>query len=826
MLKPVSILALDDASAPLAEAVQQRIAALIGLEDLVQARTCAGDADVAAAIESIHARRQSPASPLRDRDDISNRELVLLILAASGPAGATALETAAGIRHLYDTRRIAAFYAIEILCLLPDVFSASTADDYGAAHALLKAASFADPRPFDAMWLLSSRNGSRVQFEPLDRSLGTYAEALAGSLAYEPELSGALGGAFRPRGMDATFSSFGFAELVFPRQTALQRLEPRLAAELVRAKLLDDRAASVAPRLAAKQFVLREEFSAPIARIGVEAGQSLFTRFQARTFVTEKTRAADEVIAAVRAELKAHRESAHLANLQALEQQGKQTAGELAALLARVTDETLDRDGYPSAISLLESLTDPLPDLHPDAELSPRNLVTEIDAATTALDGRVRFAPDTTKSGGMRKRVRELAALLQDQQRVADTLAPANAVEQLAEMERERAALAQQLPDVLFAEEAQNNAGRAAAREAEAQRLAQETEAREQQLRDLFAAKPRAEQALREVLEERRAFIWRQIFWALLFVVVIYGLPLIVGTLRDHLRHVTWTAAGAVATTGLVALARYFNGIAPRLRAAREHLRQILDQITATDRAKNNAHNDELQFEYDVAHRRAALSVLARTREAARAALEDLRARLRELHDLAQSFRPASISADGLSVNVVDDADVDAWYERTSDDRKALIREFPISRSDSRRLPLAELGQHVTRYAAGGFEAFRKLTLAQAMDLAPETKSAQRLKRFAEYAAPLIDVRDDDVEAERAMQRDLTLWVDDADTLFVDRLRRRLPNAGIRTPRDPLRIQALSRVLHFPAYVLGQIDYYRQQDHALIPAAPTPRDVW
>lgn len=39
MLKPVTILALDDDAATLAEAVQQRVAAAHGLEDLVQFRS-------------------------------------------------------------------------------------------------------------------------------------------------------------------------------------------------------------------------------------------------------------------------------------------------------------------------------------------------------------------------------------------------------------------------------------------------------------------------------------------------------------------------------------------------------------------------------------------------------------------------------------------------------------------------------------------------------------------------------------------------------------------------------------------------------------------
>src|ERR1043165_445806 len=100
--------------------------------------------------------------------------------------------------------------------------------------------------------------------------------------------------------MHPTFSSFGYASLLFPRQAALQRVEARFAAELVREKLLDGEPA-LRPQLAAKQLIAAEDFALPLSRIGVEGGQSLFRRFQPKTRVTEKTRSAEEIIAAVHA---------------------------------------------------------------------------------------------------------------------------------------------------------------------------------------------------------------------------------------------------------------------------------------------------------------------------------------------------------------------------------------------------------------------------------------------------------------------------------------------------------------------------------------------
>ncbi|HEX8169023.1 MAG TPA: hypothetical protein VF824_00615 [Thermoanaerobaculia bacterium] len=807
MLKPVSILALDDASAALASAVQRRAAAACGLDDLVQMRLAG--ADPHECIASIHAQRQRPGSPLRARDDVSARELVLLVLSACGPARTTLLDLAASVRQFYDMRRLAELYTIEVLCLLPDLFASTTAADYGAAYSLLKCASAAEPKPFHVFWLLDATNAQRVRFGTLEESLDAYADAVTGALMLEPELSGAISGAFRPRGMDVTFSSFGYAELAFPRDVALQRLEPRLGAELVRRMLLAGEPLVDAP-LRAKELVVSEPFAAPLARIGLDAGQSLFKRFQPKALVTENTRSADEVIGAVRNELKVHRDTTHLQNLATLSKQGEQTASDAAALLTRATDETLDRDGYAAAADLLTALLDPLPDLRADA-VAPRNLVTEINAATAALDARLRFAPNHGASESARKRIRELDALLQDQKLVADTLAPVTAAEQLESMEAERAALAGQLPEVVFAEETENNAARNAARDAEAARLAEETAAREQQLRELFAQKPRAEQALREALETRRAWLTRRVLWAAVGVACAYGIPFFFDALRPNVAAITKGVVVGLIGYAIYSAMQYAAHIAPLIREAREQLARVIAGIETTDRAKNVAHNDELQFDYDVAHRRTTISVLRRTREAARALLDALRARQAELEELAASFVPASISSSGLSIALIDDAAVDAWYESTVDDRKPLFREFPIGRAESRRLPLEVLQQRVRAYVADAFDAFRGLTIADAAALADETALARRLKRFAEYAAPLIDVRADDLQAERAMQRDATLWLDTTAPSFVALVQRRLPDAHCKPAVDPLRVRALTRVLHYPAYALGQLEYYRAQ---------------
>lgn len=812
MLKPVSILSLDDTAASLACAVEQRVAAAHGLDDLVQTRMVASLDEAGDAIQSIHAQRQRPESPLLLRDDISTRELVLLMLSAAHATPATVLATAAHIRELYEARRLASYFTIEILCLLPEVTGAVTSD-YATAYALLASLSAANPKPFDEVWLIDAMNARRVKFGPFATAANVYADAIAGALVFEPEMSGALPGR-HPRGMPPVFSTFGYAQLVFPRDAALQRLEPRFAAELVREKLLSSEG-SVHPRLAAKQFVVAETFAAPLARIGREAGQSLFRRFQPKAQVTENTRSADEVIGAVRSELTVFRDTRHMQNLETLARQGDQTANELELHVHRVVDEALDRNGYAAAVSVLDALLDPVPEAHADGDASPRNLVTEITTATAALDARLRFVPNIHASAAARKRLRELEQLLADQMLVADAVAATGAGQRLAEMESEKSALLRQIPEILFAEETENNAARGAARDSETARLAGETEAREQALRELMAQKPRAEQALRDALEERRTWLWRQTLAAILGVGALYGLAYAFGFLAAAPGRVTQAAITGLSLFAAYSIFRYVTQIAPLVRAAREALDRLKVQIDGADKAKNAAHNAELELEYDVIHRRTTLAVLRRVRDAAKRALDATRERQRELEELFASQPASSLAASGLAISIADDEDVDVWYERTREDRKPSAREFPITRSESRRIAIDELRQRIAAHAAGAFAAFRGLTLPVAASTLPsEAKLAQRMKRFVDVSAPLVDLRDDDLPAQEAMQRDVTLWTDRSGAVWLAQLQRRFPEGQLKDAPDGLSVHVVTRALHFPGYVLGQIDYYRAQFEA------------
>jgi hypothetical protein len=147
----------------------------------------------------------------------------------------------------------------------------------------------------------------------------------------------------------------------------------------------------------------------------------------------------------------------------------------------------------------------------------------------------------------------------------------------------------------------------------------------------------------------------------------------------------------------------------------------------------------------------------------------------------------APITAGGLAISIVDESEVDAWYERTADDRKPFVRDFPISRSEPRHIGLDDLRDRVATYASSAFASFRALTIATAAtSVTTSANLARRLKRLADLSAPLIELRDDDFDAQKAIQRDATLWADENDALWLRQLRERFTEAQVKTSPRPV----------------------------------------
>ncbi len=268
-------------------------------------------------------------------------------------------------------------------------------------------------------------------------------------------------------------------------------------------------------------------FALPLSRIGVEGGQSLFRRFQAKTRVNERTRSAEEILAAVRGELQAFRDSTHLGNLQTLAKQEEQTASAITPRCSpRTVDESLDRDELRLGLGkLLEALVDPLPELRPDAELSPRNLVTSCAPPRRRSTHGCASPPNTSSSDAARARVRELETSIEDQQLIADT----HAASRCGAAARgagagEGGAAAAGAGDDLRGGAGEQRGPRGGARSGDGAARRRRRERASRSCESCSRNSRVRSRRLREALETRRAWLWQQLIIAIAGVAAIYGI--------------------------------------------------------------------------------------------------------------------------------------------------------------------------------------------------------------------------------------------------------------------------------------------------------------
>jgi hypothetical protein len=870
MLRPTCIFTLDEMANDLADDVRSLIAERHGISELVAVRTI-GDVyavigrgegsqtserfpALAQVLMSVHAVWQAPTSVLRRRN-VSDRQRILIIAAASQSTARDAIDLARAIQTVYDSLFSSHLHTCELVLLLPDTASGSTPQMYASAYAGLKeisevaAGNGQGKRLCDFIWIISSSNARRLRFPPVDKDSRVYAEAVVGLLSTEPELSGALPGAFRPRGFDPTFSSFGYAELVLPVDTIAMRLEARFAEELV-GEVLCETAVESAQRsaeLAAKTLLQNDSFSALLKRLDFEKGLVISREFQPQTRMVEAVATVDDITAAMRGERESFRRNALLRRQTADIERANGTVAAAAAAVRELRDTTANSVGFRQCIRVLEALIDPFPDLRWDrADLAPRNLCSEIDTASEALDQTLGIQ-GRVESQAMRARARELRAVLQHQQlseellTLAEPAAEARLQPAREELQRQFEILMAALPETIMREELSRAEALPKATAAEQERLAQVTDDAERALADLVVAKQRSTEALNDALRIRRAFLHthlvaRPIAVALLLV----GLGAAVGAAKPEI--LRWLVEGLGGSARLftygvgmivmyaaAVVGRYLSAIHPSVVRAREQVRRVADSMPAAFVRLSSAHAAELQFEYSMSLYETHISMLRRLANEIRSLIVGVRERVADLEALREQFskehRQAVITTAARTLSAVTTEEVDYYYDHSTSERAVATRDFcegSLTRSAVLRFESNEIDRAVRDYVSAHYSVIRKMTLVDLAAGRPPIVAldafGRRAERLLDMGSPLLEIRED-IEAQRGIQKDVTVWT--GGVSILSELLKHEQGMHIRTDGDPLRIVTLGRTLHVPGYSLAQIDYYRSQYLAEAPLDQT-----
>ncbi len=248
-----------------------------------------------ALIDLLKSANQSPEAIAAKRQgvEISSSHRVYLMLSTSNPfSRGIVFELVRLMRWLFIKYFTDVPHSLEALLLLPGLFAQVTTADYGAAYALLReldykmttgvvVAGSQKVPPFDNCWLFDERIGG------LRDNLSSYADAFVGFLSMEAETNGLLIGTHKVRGKIPAYSTFGYGELFFPRETAIKRLSSAFAADILMQQFLPQKeVASEANRkllLDAKELILSDEFSSAFLQLERDNGKPVWQDFNPRT---------------------------------------------------------------------------------------------------------------------------------------------------------------------------------------------------------------------------------------------------------------------------------------------------------------------------------------------------------------------------------------------------------------------------------------------------------------------------------------------------------------------------------------------------------------
>ena len=721
--------------------------------------------------------------------------------------------------------------------------------------------------PFHFCWLLDGRRSYAEYVGSLADSLDSYSDAFAGFLTSEPERSGALI-THNVRGKKPAYSTFGHGELFFPAETAIARLSATLGRDIITLAFLVEATPNREKKrkivLGAKQFVLSADYTSTLEGLKRDKGAEIWRNFAPSPEVREVHHR--EVVNELRRRRDEFERDALLNFQQTLEVRSEQIWAEMEKLLDLEIERHADAtpQGLHDALGLIDMLTDPSVALQSDAITDrPQNLVTEQRGAEGTLDSQLGIAASNERTDALLDEINDLRSQLdglrttlrllpasanesgdqeapedKSHETEADSASPdANREKALAEVKqiKERiTAASTEYKSVINHEDQINRRARFEAIERVRAATAQAIIAAETKVGETGDKLSKARLTLEELQEARRQFARRYFIWypsiALVVAFVIPGLLSIAGIAPGPALWSFYVAsAGDVVLWTAVILAIYcivvgiwfatgvnrrFAGASNEVEALRRSLKHDTIQLV-------RAHNDELRLEYELYAQQMSVEILLHLIEAARLKAQQIRETLRTLDatrtELIEQRERAVPAFSRMRRSVLQAAEIDAYYRRTIPDVSRQAESFAreqVKRSQVSRIPLEEFRARLGDFTIQYFKRLEGLSIEDVLLREPELISPdtadQRLRELNVASQPLLQLSDVDSNRDKLSQRDVTLWVDlgDREDVLV-KYRKFCPEVTVRSHEDKRALRVLTRFLYFPAYFLGQIDYFR-----------------
>jgi hypothetical protein len=347
-----------------------------------------------------------------------------------------------------------------------------------------------------------------------------------------------------------------------------------------------------------------------------------------------------------------------------------------------------------------------------------------------------------------------------------------------------------------------------------------------------------ARDAHNDLLEEQQRFLRRHIIVRpSLFFLAVFGIPLLaagggiwpapelVTIVMDNFSDFLLILLVLLLIYAAGVLWAFFRGLRPLIADAEEQVKQLSTQLFSTAKQLVTAHNEILHFGYKISSWRVRKNTVARLVEKAQLRIQELTDRLAALGEAADFFARerdgARPRASPMRRPLLLAEDIDAYYDKSvtniKDEGDDFIRLHNVPRSQVQHITPEEFRARLKSFALARFEHLTRLSVTDAMfhrpDLVPEMTVDLRLRELNEAAEPLISLRQGNSSGTgRFAQRDTTLWASAQEQERLQASYRRIcPTADVRAANDDSALRVLTRCLHFPAYFIGSIEFYRER---------------
>ena len=796
-----------------------------------------------------------------------NRMIYLLLSSIDSVANGVLIELARLIRWLFATRFVQELYELHAVVLLPNLFEQPGSADFAAAYGLLKKLdhSFASGLtitpsrkmpPFDGCWFIDGINARGEKIGSLADELDSYTDAFTGFLTAEPEMSGALVGTRTSRGKVPAYSTFGHGELYFPVEVAVTRLSSALSRDILDNAFLSERVGQQDVErkmlLAAKQFVLRDDYRSAIDGIETDKG-ALIWHDPGRP---AELRCENDVLQYVEEQRRQHakfeRESLPKFK-QTLLARSETLRSELVKLLDGEIDRRIDSvpEGLGEVPLLLERLVDHSIALHANVlGERPENLLTDLLAAESALDLKLGITIDHSRTESVAKQVDELNNRLADLENTLCLTSPCardtddkatetlesehdNLQSEIEETDSEIASASALYVRELIAEQRAASELRFEAKEKLRAERRSAITAAEDELTQTAALLSAARLDLEAKEHQRHSFLVRHFILypaVVAFLFIVPGLASFLGiSYATLLVSLFWasffgfllgTTLMLAVYTGAV-LYLFFNGINRAVTAARDEVNALQLRLKAAQVRLTDAQNSQLRLEHDIYAQSVRVETLNRLIKVTRERITELEKVLSALRDCRTRFVSQHTTAVPVSSymrrSVLSAEQIDGYYTATvikiDIEVGVFIREH-MPRSHVRHIPMETFAQILEEFARSRFQSFVKLSIKDVLLRSPELFSDEqtslRLGELDRAASPLAMLSEMDLNDDTFAQKDVTIWAGATDSEpLLDRYRKLNATTTIRPSNDDHSLRALTRCLNFPAFYLSQIEFYR-----------------